>query len=271
MSDYKKFEKIEDEYAALLGLFVQPSINLDLQEKSSILEITSPSMIKLEQDFEYDVYVVTRLKLQSYYESVTGTYQQEDLLAAYKTSFDLVGTKELAREDFKSVSTTIDQEGYKQQLSELINVLARFNQKAGDNILRRLSVEDSCDQVLAGIYDNKHHWFKADEKPFGIYVKVRIKGNIATDGNDYEYTIPNELMKPIMDTEDTNKSDYDKLLMGDEVYVSKYEPSPLMQFATQDELKKELYDSSKEIVGNISNLKLYSLTTEGVKSIGKRF
>jgi len=234
MSEYKKFDSIEEEYKSLLNIFAKPSVDISYSKEAGFdVNIKAKTNLQSVSDLNYDVYIITKAEF-----IVKGTNVSHQYLLAYRLSVDEMEVINFDSEKLDSLSLKIDSDNYDKALGNMLKTTASWLY-----MKRGLFEVDQKDKAMRnGIYAMGNYF--EDSSLFGVIVKARVKIS-EQDKAGLFYTIPNNSGVKIVET-DSEQTRYDALIAKDEAYVIEQEMTTLYGDLSKNDLYAKLDGLVKE-------------------------
>lgn len=230
MSDHKKFASKNDEYAALLGLFSSPVVDIENNEDTNCFNVVikAPQGIDSADDLDRDIFVVSSMKVSSIFlpkelrdDSSGETYEgEQEVLIAYK--IDNVKFEALynSYDKLSGLKCEITENTFKDNIRNLVY--------AGVYLTTRATEQQFPDrdtkEVVTEIFDQHLPIFESFSdmnEMFGLYVRARLRGEFDIKGGKYTYFLPNDKLSEVTQDIPKNDTGHDFLLNSNNTYASK--------------------------------------------------
>ncbi|WP_150464927.1 hypothetical protein [Francisella sp. SYW-2] len=230
MSDHKKFASKNDEYAALLGLFSSPVVDIENNEDTNCFNVVikAPQGIDSADDLDKDIFVISSMKVSSIFlpkelrdDSSGETYEgEQEVLIAYK--IDNVKFEALynSYDKLSGLKCEITENTFKDNIRNLVY--------AGVYLTTRATEQQFPDrdtkEVVTEIFDQHLPIFESFSdmnEMFGLYVRARLRGEFDIKGGKYTYFLPNDKLSEVTQDIPKNDTGHDFLLNSNNTYASK--------------------------------------------------
>lgn len=230
MSDHKKFASKNDEYAALLGLFSSPVVDIENNEDTNCFNVVikAPQGIDSADDLDRDIFVISSMKVSSIFlpkelrdDSSGETYEgEQEVLIAYK--IDNVKFEALynSYDKLSGLKCEITENTFKDNIRNLVY--------AGVYLTTRATEQQFPDrdtkEVVTEIFDQHLPIFESFSdmnEMFGLYVRARLRGEFDIKGGKYTYFLPNDKLSEVTQDIPKNDTGHDFLLNSNNTYASK--------------------------------------------------
>ncbi|KFJ42706.1 hypothetical protein IBE48_07785 [Francisella philomiragia] len=230
MSDHKKFASKNDEYAALLGLFSSPVVNIENNEDTNCFSVVikAPQGIDSADDLDRDVFVVSSMKVSSIFlpkelrdDSSGETHEgEQEVLIAYKVDGVKFEALYNSYDKLSGLKCEITENTFKDNIRNLVY--------AGVYLTTRATEQQFPDrdtkEVVTEIFDQHlpiFERFSDMNEMFGLYIRARLRGEFDIKGGKYTYFLPNDKLSEVTQDIPKNDTGHDFLLNSNNTYASK--------------------------------------------------
>lgn len=231
MSDYKKFASKNDEYAALLGLFSSPVVDIENKKDSYGFDITiqSPNGISSADDLDRDIFVISSMSVSSTVflpkklkASPSGEIHEgeQKVLIAYKIDNIKFEALYNSYDKLSGLKYEISEDEFKDSIRNLIYAGVYLTTRATEGQFPDRDTKD----IVTEIFDQHLPAFErlSDmNEMFGLCVRARLKGEFDVDGGKYVYFLPNDKLSEVTQDIPKNDTSHDFLLNSNNTYASK--------------------------------------------------
>ncbi|MBK2257862.1 hypothetical protein [Francisella philomiragia] len=230
MSDHKKFTSRNDEYAALLGLFSSPVVNIENNEDTNCFNVVikAPQGIDSADDLDRDIFVVSSMKVSSIFlpkelrdDSSGETHEgEQEVLIAYKVDGVKFEALYNSYDKLSGLKCEITENTFKDNIRNLVYAGVYLTTQATEQQFP----DRDTKEVVTEIFDQHlpvFERFSDMNEMFGLYVRARLRGEFDIKGGKYTYFLPNDKLSEVTQDIPKNDTGHDFLLNSNNTYASK--------------------------------------------------